>query len=127
MGRHRLPRCQEACLAAGAQHLRDSAVLKSMLLEQAEAGCIVAAVCASPAVVLATHGLLGARSTCYPADPFKEKLGEWTDAAVVVDGSVITSQGPGTSLQFALKIVEVLYDSSKAEEVAAPLLTTCLP
>ena len=33
-------------------------------------------------------------------------------------GHIITSQGPGTSLQFALKIVESLYGLEKAEEIA---------
>jgi len=46
------------------------------------------------------------------------------DAKCVVDGHVITSQGPGTSLQFALKMVEKLYGREKAETQAAALLTT---
>ena len=33
-------------------------------------------------------------------------------------------QGPGTSLQFALKIVEKLYSAEKAEELAKGLLCT---
>ena len=35
-----------------------------------------------------------------------------------------TCTGPGTSLQFALKIVEKLYSAEKAEELAKGLLTT---
>ena len=42
----------------------------------------------------------------------------------MVDGHVLTSMGPGTSLQFALKIVELLYDKGKADEIAAQMLTT---
>ena len=57
------------------------------------------------------------------APQFKEVVTGWTDAKVVVNGCVITSQGPGTSLQFALKIVEQLYGVDKAEELAAALLT----
>ena len=44
--------------------------------------------------------------------------------AAVVDGNVVTSQGPGTSLQFALKLVEILFDKEKAEEIAAQMLTS---
>lgn len=44
---------------AGANHLRDSEQLKQMLLKQnSEPGSYIAAICAAPAVVLATHGLL---------------------------------------------------------------------
>ena len=48
----------------------------------------------------------------------------WEDSKAVVDGHIITSQGPGTSLQFALKLVEKLYGPEKADELAAQMLTT---
>ncbi|CAE8588961.1 unnamed protein product, partial [Polarella glacialis] len=108
----------------GAERLRDSEDLTKLLKEQRTSGRWVAGVCASPAVVFATHGLLGESATCYPAPHFKEKIpGGWQDAQAVVDGNVITSQGPGTSLQFALKIVEVIYGRGKAEEIAAQMVT----
>jgi 4-methyl-5(b-hydroxyethyl)-thiazole monophosphate biosynthesis len=109
----------------GAERLRDSAVLTTLLKRQSAAGKTTAAVCASPAVVFAAHDLLPPSSaTCYPAPAFKEKIATWTDASAIVDGHIITSQGPGTSLQFALKLVEVLYDKDKAEEIAKAMLTT---
>jgi len=37
---------------------------------------------------------------------------------VVVDGKIITSQGPGTALEFAIKLVEILAGRTKAEAVA---------
>ena len=40
---------------------------------------------------------------------------------VVVDGNVITSKGPATSLAFALRLVAALYSAEKADEVAAPM------
>ena len=49
---------------------------------------------------------------------------QWTESQAVVDGNVITSMGPGTSLQFALKLVEELFDKDKAEEIAEQMLTT---
>ena len=77
----------------GAEHLRDSAELKELLLAQASAGKIAAAVCASPAVVFAPHGLLPARATCFPVDKFKAIVGTgWEDSRVVLDGNIITSQ-----------------------------------
>jgi putative intracellular protease/amidase len=41
---------------------------------------------------------------------------------VVVDGKIITSQGPGTAMEFAIKLVEVLAGKNKAEEVAKSVL-----
>ena len=110
----------------GAEHLRDCAPLTTMLKAQAEKNRIVAAVCASPAVVLSTHGLLPPEGevTCFPVDKFKSMLGDerWSATRAVVNGNVITSQGPGTSLEFALKIVEKLCGKEAADKVEGGLL-----
>ncbi|MDE1890781.1 MAG: DJ-1/PfpI family protein [Planctomycetota bacterium] len=103
----------------GAEHLRDSKDLEKLLKIQQQKGRFYAAICAAPAVVLQHHGLLGQRrATCHPS--FVHQL-ENTDAAetqVVVDGTCITSRGPGTAIEFALKLVELLYDQQKAKEIA---------
>ncbi len=41
---------------------------------------------------------------------------------VVVDGNVITSRGPGTSLEFSLRLVEELYGKEKAQELQKAML-----
>ncbi|GMI49226.1 hypothetical protein TrCOL_g4719 [Triparma columacea] len=107
----------------GAEVLKSSPVLKSMLLEQNNAGKTIAAVCASPAVVLAAHGILPPGSTCYPAPAFKELVeGYDGESRVVVKGNVVTSQGPGTSLDFALKIGGVLFGEEEEERIRKELL-----
>jgi len=119
-----------ACIALpggmpGAEHLRDSSALRELLSVQRDTGQLTAALCASPAVVLASHGLCPVRATCYPAPQFCDTLpSDWVDSKVELDNNVITSQGPGTSLQFALKIVEQLYGREKAELIAKQMLTT---
>ena len=104
----------------GAEHLRDCAPLAEMLKAQAKDGRCVAAVCASPAVVLSSHGLLPAEGdvTCFPVDKFKDMVGKdrWSETRAIVNGNVIMSQGPGTSLEFALKIVEAICGAEKAAE-----------
>ena len=45
------------------------------------------------------------------------------NSRVVVDRNVVTSQGPGTAIEFALALVEQLYDKEKMEEVAGPLVS----
>lgn len=107
----------------GAENLRDCELLINMLREQKASGKYYAAICASPAVVFAAHGLLdGYRATCYPS--FMKKLPDPVDEKVVVDNSCITSQGPGTALLFSLKLVEILYGAEKAKETAKAMLVT---
>ena len=77
-------------------------------------------------MVLQSHGILsGKQATCYPAPQFVSALENHQsgpDDDVVVDGNVITSRGPGTSLKFALKLVEVLYGAEKSEELHKQML-----
>ncbi len=106
----------------GAEHLRDCSELVSMLKEQKNSGRFYAAICASPAVVFAAHKLLtGRKATCYPA--MQSRLENCIpNQNVVVDGNCITSQGPGTAIEFALKLAELLVGKNKAQEVARAML-----
>jgi 4-methyl-5(b-hydroxyethyl)-thiazole monophosphate biosynthesis len=105
----------------GAEHLRDCDELIGMLKEQRQAGRFYAAICASPAVVLQHHGLLeGRAATGYPS-PDLDFPGK-KDVKVVVDGNCVTSQGPGTALEFALKLVELLFGKQKSQQVAKAML-----
>jgi 4-methyl-5(b-hydroxyethyl)-thiazole monophosphate biosynthesis len=109
----------------GAEHLRDSAPLVTKLKEQRASGRLLAAICASPALVLQHHGLLkGFKATCFPS--FRDKLDPAyaSNDRVVVDGAIITSQGPGTALDFALKLVELLSGPDKAKEIAKAMLVS---
>lgn len=108
----------------GAEHLRDCDTLISMLERQKAKEKFYGAVCASPAVVLASKGLAAEGSTCYPAPVFRGKLTGPVDDLVSVTGNLTTSQGPGTSLKFALQLGEHLYGKEKADEIAAALLVT---
>ena len=65
----------------GAEHLRDCAALTELLHAQDAAGRTLAAICASPAVVLQHHGLLGTRrATCYPG--FEHGMAGYVNARV---------------------------------------------
>lgn len=103
----------------GAEHLRDSKDLEKMLKRQQREGRLYAAICASPVVVLQHHGLLDRRrATCHPGFVHQLKNTDAVEERVVVDGPCITSRGPGTAIEFALKLVELLYDAQKAQEIA---------
>lgn len=105
----------------GANHLRDCVPLIDLLRQQKAAGRVFAAICASPAVVFAHHRLdVGHTTTAHPG--FTQALRNFKDARVVIDGKCITSQGPGTAIEFALAIVATLAGSVLADQVAAPMV-----
>ena len=108
----------------GAEHLRDSEPLIKLLKQQKSAGKMYGAICAAPAVALASHDLLveGGAATCYPAPPFREKLPQVSEDAVVVTDNLLTSQGPGTALVFALQLGENLFGKAKRDEIAKQML-----
>lgn len=108
----------------GAEHLRDSAPLVELLKRQKGAGRQYGAICAAPAVALASNGLLveGGAATCYPAPPFREKLAKVSEEPVVVTDNQTTSQGPGTALLFALQLGENLFGKEKRDEIAKQML-----
>jgi 4-methyl-5(b-hydroxyethyl)-thiazole monophosphate biosynthesis len=103
----------------GADNLNSDARIHALLKRTAERGNITAAICAAP-TVLANTGLLdGRRATGYPG--FLDKLNLPTttlqDEAVVVDGHVVTSKGPGTAMDFALTLIELLVGREIRGEV----------
>lgn len=107
----------------GAEHLRDSDALALLLRRQQGENRLYGAICASPAVVLLHHGLIGGRNaTAHPAFSDGLENREKVNDRVVVDGNLVTSRGPGTAIEFSLKLVELLFGDEKAREVADPML-----
>ena len=87
-------------------------------------GKVIAAICASPAVVLAPTGILKNRSAaCYPGmeSGFGNDVAVKEDA-VVADGNIITSRGPGTAISFSLTVVEKLLGKEEADKLKKALL-----
>ncbi|KAF4321652.1 hypothetical protein BBO99_00001169 [Phytophthora kernoviae] len=108
----------------GAEHLRDSKELVTLLQKQKQSGKYYGAICAAPAVVLHTHGLLtpGA-ATSYPSFENKMTDVDYKHETVVVNDKCVTSQGPGTAMAMGVKLVELLCGEEKAQMVAQGLLT----
>ncbi len=103
----------------GALNLEASQAVISLIKKCGENKKIIAAICASPAYSLLKSGLLsGRRATCYPGD--EKRFGKditYVKQDVVIDGDIITSQGPGTALDFALSIIEKLSGPQEAKKV----------
>jgi 4-methyl-5(b-hydroxyethyl)-thiazole monophosphate biosynthesis len=107
----------------GAEHLRDCIVLIDLLKSQQKAGRWLGAICAAPVVVLEYHGLLGGRkATCYPSMSNQLKNASAAHQRVVVDDRCVTSQGPGTALEFALQWVSLLVNQTTADQLKKSLL-----
>ncbi len=101
---------------AGTDILGRSELVKEMCKEFADEK-IVAAICAAPSL-LASLGLLdGKKVTVHP--DFKDVMGkaDVLDESVVVDGNVITGQGLGATIPFALELVKILMDNKKVERL----------
>lgn len=80
----------------------------------------IAAICASPAMVLSAAGIEKDRYiTSYPGKDFETLLDKsnYVEELVVIDGNLITSRGPATTFLFAYKLVDILGgDSSDLKE-----------
>jgi 4-methyl-5(b-hydroxyethyl)-thiazole monophosphate biosynthesis len=94
----------------------------------ADAGRYTAAICAAPKV-LADAGLLdGHQATAYPGvlDGVAEPSFFLSSEAVVRDAAVITSRGPGTAMDFALTLIDVL-EGADARQVVEDALVRPAP
>ncbi len=103
----------------GADHLNDDPRIRTLLGRMADGGRYVAAICAAPKV-LASAGLLdGRQATSYPGvlDALEVPGMHYIDAPVVRDGRIVTSRGPGTAMDFALELIELLAGRDKRMEV----------
>ncbi|WP_348672937.1 DJ-1 family glyoxalase III [uncultured Abyssibacter sp.] len=107
----------------GAEHLGRCDALMDMAREQLDAGRLLGAICAAPAVALEPSGLLARRRmTCFPSFAERVETGTWLNEPVVRDGALITSQGPGTAIAFALALVGQLVSPESAERIGQQML-----
>lgn len=106
----------------GTRNLQADQRVLNLVRQMAAQDKYVVAICAAP-MVLATAGLLdGKRATCYPTclDDFPAVAVQ--TAAIVEEGKLITSRGPGTAMDFALLLAERLVGKTKRDEVEAGLV-----
>ena len=87
---------------------------------RAQQGRPLAAICAAPTVLARLGVLSGRHACCYPSrEADLAAAGALVSQdAVVVDGSIITSRGMGTALDFALAIVAFYQGDDAAAELA---------
>ena len=105
----------------GAERLEADRRITALLRRMTDQGRYVAAICAAPRV-LAKAGLLNDReATAYPGILDGRAEIRLSSAAVVRDGTFITSRGPGTALDFSLTLIELLCGRTQRDAVEAAL------
>ena len=110
----------------GATNLANCKELKNLSEKCFDAGKLVCAICASPAIVFGNFGLLKNKNwTCYPnmeEEAPKEALSTWKTDPVAIDGNLISSRGPGTAAAFSYAILKELGYSEKAAALQQGML-----
>jgi 4-methyl-5(b-hydroxyethyl)-thiazole monophosphate biosynthesis len=118
----------------GAMRLAEANGLHDLLIRQHAAGAVLAAICLSPALALQPAGVLDACQSVtgnsqqiktpdqtYAADAFTRVLGDSYDPSlrVCVDQQqrIVTSQAPGTAIEFALAVVRMLAGDAVADTI----------
>ncbi|MBI3752601.1 MAG: DJ-1/PfpI family protein [Deltaproteobacteria bacterium] len=103
--------------AAGTENLKKDPQVKEIVERLHKKGRFVAAICAAPTVLSAIGITAGKTVTSHPTVRTKLEKEKLSDDRVVADGNIVTSQGPGTAIEFAFKLVEILMGKDKVAEV----------
>ena len=114
----------------GADNLAASEMVPALIRHQADAGRLTAAICASPAVVLAraANVLNGRQATCFPGcEKFFSKNTVFKSDRVVRDGNILTSRSPGTAMEFSLELVRILVGDEMVSRLMAQMLVVLPP
>ena len=106
----------------GTLHMAQHSGLTDMIKSFNASGKRLAAICAAPMVFAGCGILSGKKAVIYPG--MEEHLGdaEVSSSRVQTDGNIITSQGPGTAMEFALEIIRTVKGEAAADEIRRELL-----
>ena len=107
----------------GAERLGADDRVRELLESTFQGGRYVAAICAAPRVLAEAGILAGKSATGFPGtlDGLEDRMSRRTSESVVTDGTVVTSRGPGTALEFSLELIRLLAGPARRDEVDAQL------
>jgi 4-methyl-5(b-hydroxyethyl)-thiazole monophosphate biosynthesis len=106
----------------GTDRLIADSRVHALLRDQVRAGRLVAAICAAPEVLHRAGLLEGRQVTSHPSSRDALPGVRYREDRVVRDGSIITSRAPGTAMEFAFTLVELLCGKEKVREINAVVL-----
>ena len=81
---------------------------------------LIGAICAAPTILAKVGILEDKKATVYPG--MEKELPYPRSSKVVVDDHIVTSQGPGTAIEFSLKLIEILVGKDKAKAIKKDLV-----
>ena len=106
----------------GTDNLNSDARIHRLLAEFQAKGKLIGAICAAP-IILSKAGLLsGRRATSHPSCSTRLDGAMYEDRTLVTDGNIMTSQGAGTAISFALAIVSRLAGGHVSDTVRRAML-----
>ncbi len=77
----------------------------------------IGAICAAPIVLASNNMIAGRRLTSHPSVKSQLAGAIYDEGRVVIDGNLVTSRGPGTAMEFALTLVDLLEGREKMQEI----------
>ncbi len=103
---------------------RDDPRIQRLAADQLASGRLLAVICAAPIALVPGKLCAGRRVTSYPGvreqvEPF---CAAWLDQSVVIDGNLVTSQGPGTAVALGLALIRLTAGADVATQVATDML-----
>jgi protein deglycase len=113
---HQLYDCVFLPGGPGVKQLREDRRVSALIQRHHGAARWLAAICAAPTVLNDAGLLAGRRYTAHfsVANELPAILG---DEKVVADGSILTSRGAGTAIDFGLFLVEKLFSRERSAEI----------
>jgi len=113
----------------GVTNLLQSATVQETVSRQLDAGRVLAAICAAPRILAARGALSGRRATSHPSVAGELRAGgaDYDTRRVVRDGSILTSRGPGTALEFALELLAMLGHADDAARLRDAMQVAAAP
>lgn len=101
----------------GASNLEKSKTVQDFINFCSKNNIYIGAICAAPYVLGKAGVLKGIKATCFPGFEKDLEGALISKKSVEFDKNIITAKGAGAALDFALKLVAVLYGSEKAEKI----------
>jgi 4-methyl-5(b-hydroxyethyl)-thiazole monophosphate biosynthesis len=109
----------------GTEALAENETVQSLLKQMKLHDKLIGAICAAP-YALDAAGVLNNNYTCYPSIENKIRIkGYSNNQHTVIDGKVMTSQGVGTAICFALEIIKTLQGYNKYQQIKQEILAEC--
>lgn len=107
----------------GADNLNTDPRIHQLIDKMMRGDQLISAICAAPRVLVSNKSVRNKRLTAFPESLQKFNTDGFivVDEAVVVDGNIITSKGPGTAMDLALVLIDRLLGPEARRKVELTL------